>query len=140
MNTSSLHHPLFPEGERPFEDKTTGFAMVSIRSLYVIDFQLGLVKVHLTPHFFLARAALTNENLTPAIAFYKAYRINQFKFSSQEARVDVDFFLTKVLNPNFGIPISCKLNGFSIICQDGFHRLAIHAAHGKKRIRATLRV
>lgn len=60
---------------------------------------------------------------------YQLYRSYQFGYSEDQTIIDANYFQEKVLSPNFALPIEGYFVLGKFHVSDGFHRLAIAAAH-----------
>ena len=134
--TVATNHPLFPESRRDpgFVPKSRILARVS--SLRVVDFRLGPIPVNMSPHFFLARDVVAGLSAVSSMTLYRKYREEQFGFSRVDSVKDCDYFLEKVIMPDFTLPVEIVLTTRGMTVRDGFHRLAIHAAYNRQTIPA----
>lgn len=125
------NHPLFPEpSDRPNISRRR--SRQKITKCSVIDYILGPVGVHETPHYFFARDIVCGFSAESSALLYILYRRKQFGFNEADSKIDLEYFRQKILNPRLDYSVSVERRGRSLVVQDGFHRLAIAAAHGQE--------
>lgn len=129
------HHPLFPITATPGNNTRPRLLRnVRVEDCRVSDFLLGMIRIEQSPHFLLARDIVSGMSTQSSGALYRLYRKSQFSFNQEQSLVDEKYFRDKVLAPDFDLALTAVKMGGRYLVLDGFHRLAIAAAHDVKTV------